>query len=118
MRKLIWDKVFKNGPSKTYGRQPIKKFTWSSLEYLFPYEHYSNKIHTTNFGDWLLICTEVCLNGEDNVILKLYKFWGVTAAENEEETILPTAASPKSDHRNINNRLLAIENIVLLNPQN
>ena len=78
MRKLIWDKVFKNGPSKTCGRQPMKKFTWSILEYFFPYEHYSNKIHTINFGDWLLICTEVCLNGEDNVILKLYKFWGVT----------------------------------------
>ena len=22
--KVIWDKVFKNGPSKTFGRQPLK----------------------------------------------------------------------------------------------
>ena len=29
----IWDKLFKNGPSKICGRQPIKNFTWSILEY-------------------------------------------------------------------------------------
>ena len=39
-----WDKVFKNGPSKICGRQPLKylmsdgllNFTWSILEYLIP----------------------------------------------------------------------------------
>ena len=33
----IWDKVFKNGPSKVFGRQPLKNFTWSILEYFVPY---------------------------------------------------------------------------------
>ena len=37
---LYMDKVFKNGPSKIYGRQPLKhlkrygNFTWYILEYL------------------------------------------------------------------------------------
>ena len=35
--KFIWDKVFKNGPSKICGRQPLKNFTWSILEYFVPY---------------------------------------------------------------------------------
>ena len=43
----IWNKVFKNGPSKICGRQPSKilkgygllsfSFTWSILEYFVPY---------------------------------------------------------------------------------
>ena len=28
-----WDKVFKSGPSKICGRQLLKNFTWSTLEY-------------------------------------------------------------------------------------
>ena len=35
--KDIWVKVFKNEPSKTYGRQSLKNFTWSILEYLDPF---------------------------------------------------------------------------------
>ena len=43
-----WDKIFKNGPSKICGRQPLKnlisdflkaafhKFTWSILKYFAP----------------------------------------------------------------------------------
>ena len=31
---IIWVKVFKNGLSKICGRQPLKSFTWSVLEYL------------------------------------------------------------------------------------
>ena len=31
-----WVKVFKNGPSKVWGRQPLKNFTWSILENLDP----------------------------------------------------------------------------------
>ena len=31
------DKVFKNGPSKICGRQPLKNFTWFILEYLDPF---------------------------------------------------------------------------------
>ena len=34
-----WAKVFKNGPSKICGRQLLKKFTWSILEYLDPNGH-------------------------------------------------------------------------------
>ena len=30
----IWVNVFKNGPSKICGRQPLKNFTWTILEYL------------------------------------------------------------------------------------
>ena len=33
----IWDKVFKNGPSKICERQTLKIFTWSFLEYFVPY---------------------------------------------------------------------------------
>ena len=32
-----WDKVFKNGPSRICGRQPLKNFTWSILEYFASY---------------------------------------------------------------------------------
>ena len=50
----MWDKVFKSGPSKICGRQPLKNlkgygadhfkrlsstdFTWSTLEYLVPFK--------------------------------------------------------------------------------
>ena len=33
----MWVKVFKNGPSKICGRQSLKNFTWSILEYFDPY---------------------------------------------------------------------------------
>ena len=29
----IWKKVLKNGPKKACGRQPLKNYTWSVLEY-------------------------------------------------------------------------------------
>ena len=29
--------VFKIGPGKIYGRQPLKNFAWSILQYLDPY---------------------------------------------------------------------------------
>ena len=32
----MWVNVFKNGPSKIYGRQPLKHFTWFTLEYFDP----------------------------------------------------------------------------------
>ena len=36
----IWVKVFKNAPSKVCGRQPLKNFTQSILEYLDPYYNF------------------------------------------------------------------------------
>ena len=33
----VWDKVFKNEPSKICGRQPLKIFTWSILKYCVPF---------------------------------------------------------------------------------
>ena len=33
---IMWVKVFKNGPSIICGRQPLKYFTWSIVEYLDP----------------------------------------------------------------------------------
>ena len=32
-RKATWDKVFKSGLGKISGRQPLKNFTWTILEY-------------------------------------------------------------------------------------
>ena len=37
----IWDKVFKSGPRKICGRQPLKKFVWSTLEYFVPFKRNS-----------------------------------------------------------------------------
>ena len=34
---IIWDKLFKSGPSKICGGHPLKKFTWSTLEYFVPF---------------------------------------------------------------------------------
>ena len=31
-----WDKVFRSGPSKICGRQPLNNFAWSILEYFVP----------------------------------------------------------------------------------
>ena len=31
------DNVFKNGLSKICGRQPLKNFTWSIIEYFVPF---------------------------------------------------------------------------------
>ena len=35
-RRIIWDKVFKNGPSKICGKQPLKKFYLVHSWILFP----------------------------------------------------------------------------------
>ena len=35
---FIWNKVFKNGLSEIYRRQPLKNFTWSILEYFVSFE--------------------------------------------------------------------------------
>ena len=34
---LIWDKVFKNRPSKICGRQPLKNFNLTIPEYFVPF---------------------------------------------------------------------------------
>ena len=34
---FVWGKVLKNRPNKSCGRQPLKDFTWSILEYFVPY---------------------------------------------------------------------------------
>ena len=31
-----WEKVFKDGPSEIFGRQPLKNFTWSIFKYFVP----------------------------------------------------------------------------------
>ena len=36
-RPIMLDRVFKNGPSKLCGRQPLKNFTWPILEYFVSY---------------------------------------------------------------------------------
>ena len=39
-------KVFKSGPSKICGRQPVRNFTWSILEYFVPYMS-AEQVNTT-----------------------------------------------------------------------
>ena len=34
----MWDKVFRSGPSKIYGIQTLKNFTWFTPEYFVPYD--------------------------------------------------------------------------------
>ena len=34
MKKPIWDNVFKNGPGKIYGRQPLKFFYLNPLPHI------------------------------------------------------------------------------------
>ena len=34
--QVKWDKVFKNGPSKICGRQPLRNFTRPILKYFVP----------------------------------------------------------------------------------
>ena len=40
-RNIIWVKVFKNGPSKICGRQPLKIFTWSFTCHFTHFSHFS-----------------------------------------------------------------------------
>ena len=34
---VIWDTLFKSGPSKSCGKQPLKNYTWSTPEYFAPH---------------------------------------------------------------------------------
>ena len=45
-----WVKVFKNGPSKICGRQPLNNFTWSFLEYLDPNWLFNNYQSVNKYG--------------------------------------------------------------------
>ena len=49
--KIIWVKVFKNGPSKICRRQLLKNFTWSILEYFVPYGAKSWRFHSMLIGN-------------------------------------------------------------------
>ena len=46
----MWDKVFKNGPSKICGRQPLKNFSWSILECFVSYVKAIFTIFKKSFG--------------------------------------------------------------------
>ena len=51
-------KLFKNEPYKNCGRQPLKNFTWSILEYLDPYLHYTqlrSRFKVFNSDNYLFI---------------------------------------------------------------
>ena len=45
VQKDNWGKVFKNEPSKICGRQPLKIFTSSILEYFVPFYLFKNNGH-------------------------------------------------------------------------
>ena len=78
----IWDKVFKNGPSKICGRQPLKitkgmvwlkltillqnferlsstNFTWPILEYLFPFATLEKYMKSYKSYHGLILLTSV-----------------------------------------------------------
>ena len=48
----IWDKLFKNGPSKICGIHPLKNFIWSILEYFVPYMEIVSNKNCRNFLAW------------------------------------------------------------------
>ena len=57
---IIWVKVFKNRPSKTCGRQSLKNFTWSILEYLSyiicTIKNHKHMLNNWNDNWWVIIC--------------------------------------------------------------
>ena len=63
----IWDKVFKNRPSKICERQSLKNFTWSILEYFVPYENCSQL-----FGNYTRIIFE-----QYHALMSLSLTWNV-----------------------------------------
>ena len=63
---IIWDKVFTNGPNKICGRQPLKNFTWSILEYFvsfktkyIPVGIYLLKVNNRNTRTRCEICSKL-----------------------------------------------------------
>ena len=53
-KTYIWEKVFKNGPSEIYERQPLKNgpnFTWSILEHFGPYKLRNNVVPGRKYFD-------------------------------------------------------------------
>ena len=58
--KFKWDKVFKKGPSKICGRQPLKNFAWSIVEYFVPSVKYSGFITFDTFYYALLVTLQKC----------------------------------------------------------
>ena len=44
---------FKNAPNKICGRQPLKNFTWSILEYFVPYTHIVT-LHRKRLADLII----------------------------------------------------------------
>ena len=49
----ICDNVFKYGSSEICGRQPLKKFIWSTLEYFVPYTHIVT-LHRKRLSDLII----------------------------------------------------------------
>ena len=81
--KIKWDIVFKKGPSKTFGRQPLKKlsttnFTWSTLEHFFPNKTFRTlklkaSLHTSAFGSFLLCLAFSPTDFQNKVILQMHR---------------------------------------------
>ena len=58
IKQIIWDKVFKNEPSKICGRQPLKNFTSSILEYFFRYMIMVDQCLFSGCSMVILSCTQ------------------------------------------------------------
>ena len=55
----IWNKVFKNGPSKICGRRSFKNFTWFILDYFVPFGIKKNDKTAMQFKPYLKVNNEV-----------------------------------------------------------
>ena len=55
----IWDKVFKNGPSKICRRRSLKNFTWFVLDYFVPFGIKKNGKTAMQFKPYLKVNNEV-----------------------------------------------------------
>ena len=70
---IIWDKLFKNGPSRICGRQPLKNFTWSILEYFVTYINYVNvKVNFSNYHSFNLLSRASVKSKSGNFMVEKY----------------------------------------------
>ena len=63
---MVCFKVFKNGPSEICGRQPLRNFTWSILEYFDP--------NVTLCENFAYVPNEWFLNELNECSLKIYEY--------------------------------------------
>ena len=68
---FIWDKVFKKGPIKFYGRQHLINFIWSTVKCLVPFFTRFSKFHD---ADHLLYYPQMSVLTFHTIVVFLYQF--------------------------------------------